>query len=132
GLCPAPPPLAGRCWRDATASGRLATRKAGLDVRDQLAAAGKSETSVTVKPHPGPSFDCEPSQTHSLEGGPDDLSSCPQPVEARHLDARRACGLVSRRPIEYDFWTGSATIGPRHRGRKGEGCTLGKCCLPLP
>jgi hypothetical protein len=38
-----------------------------------------------VKPHPGPSFEREPSQTHSLEGGPDDLLSRPQPVEARQL-----------------------------------------------
>jgi len=45
-----------------------------------------------VKPHPGPSFDCEPSQTHSLEGGPDDLLSRPQPVEARHL------GYAAREP----------------------------------
>ena len=39
-----------------------------------------------MKPHPGPSFDCEPSQTHSLEGGPDDLLSRPQPLEARQLE----------------------------------------------
>ena len=31
----------------------------------------------------GSSFDCEPWQTHSLEGGPDDLLSRPQPLEAR-------------------------------------------------
>src|SRR4051794_21573205 len=34
----------------------------------------------------GSSFDCEPWQTHSLEGDPDDLLSRPQPVEARHLE----------------------------------------------
>jgi len=39
------------------------------------APTSKSETSVTVKPHPGPSFGREPWQTHSLEGGPDDLSA---------------------------------------------------------
>src|SRR5439155_10872021 len=75
-------------------SRRLPTRTARLDIGDQRAAAGKSETRVTVKPHPGPSFDCEPSQTHSLEGGPDDLLSRPQPVEARHLDRRLAELLV--------------------------------------
>src|SRR5439155_3442711 len=57
-------------------------------IRDQSPTTSKSETRVTVKPHPGPSFDCEPSQTHSLEGGPDDLLSRPQPVEARHLEQR--------------------------------------------
>ena len=84
-LRPAPPPLASRRRRDAAASRRLTTRTARLDIADQRTTTSESETSVTVKPHPGPSFDCEPSQTHSLEGGPDDLLSRPQPVEARHL-----------------------------------------------
>lgn len=35
----------------------------------------------------GSSFDCEPWQTHRLEGAPDDLLSRPQPVEARHLES---------------------------------------------
>ena len=35
----------------------------------------------------GSSFDCEPWQTHRLKGGPDDLLSRSQPVEARHLDS---------------------------------------------
>ena len=69
------------------ASRRTTTRKTGLDIGDKRATTSKSETSVTVKPHPGPSFGCEPSQTHSLEGGPDDLLSRPQRVEARHLGA---------------------------------------------
>jgi len=41
-----------------------------------------------VKPHPGPSFGREPWQTHSLEGGPDDLPSRPQRVEARQLEGQ--------------------------------------------
>ena len=40
-----------------------------------------------LKPDPGPSFEREPWRTHGLEGGPDDLLSRPQPVEARHLAA---------------------------------------------
>jgi hypothetical protein len=86
-LRPAPPPFAGRRHRDAAASRRLTTRTTSLHIRDQSTPTGESEPRVTVKPHPGPSFDCEPSQTHSLEGGPDDLLSRPQPVEARHLAA---------------------------------------------
>src|SRR5438270_3372393 len=88
GLPPTRPPLARSRRRDAAASRRLPARVARLDVRDQRTTASKSETSVTVKRHPGPSFDCEPWQTHSLEGGPDDLPSRPQPVEARHLERR--------------------------------------------
>src|SRR5204862_1112666 len=106
-LRPAPPPLTGGRRRDAAASRRLPTRQTSLDVGDQAPATGESETSVTVKPHPGPSFDCEPWQTHSLEGGPDDLPNRPQPVEARHLEAprtpysrRRARRL--QRPIQLD------------------------------
>ena len=87
GLRPAPPPLAGGRRRDAAASGRLPAPAPGLDVGDERPPTGESETSVTVKPHPGPSFDCEPSQTHSLGGGPDHLLSRPQPVEARQLEA---------------------------------------------
>jgi hypothetical protein len=48
-----------------------------------------------VKPHPGPSFDCEPSQTHSLEGGPDVLLSRPQPLEALHLGGGASGGPAS-------------------------------------
>jgi hypothetical protein len=55
-----------------------------LDVRYQRTTTSKSETSVTVQPPPGPSFDCEASQTHSLEGGgPDDLLS--RPHLSRHV-----------------------------------------------
>src|ERR1700675_3019645 len=90
---PATPPLTRGRRRDAAASRRLATRQTSLDIRDQRPPASQSETSVTVKPHPGPSFDCEPSQTHSLEGDPDDLLSRPQPVEARHL------GGYAERPL---------------------------------
>jgi hypothetical protein len=39
-----------------------------------------------VKGHPGLLSRREPWQTHSLEGGPDELLSRPQPVEARHLE----------------------------------------------
>src|SRR5438128_3347513 len=84
---PTTPPLAGRRRRDATTPRRFPARAASLDISNKHTATAESEPSVTVKPHPGPSFDCEPSQTHSLEGGPDDLLSRPQPVEARHLDA---------------------------------------------
>ena len=72
-LRPAPPPLAGGRRRDATASRRLPdtnspTRRprpvrAGRRVRDERYGEAPS----------GSSFACEPSQTHSLEGGPDDL-----------------------------------------------------------
>src|SRR5947208_3657086 len=86
-LPPAQPPPASGCRRDAAASGRFKARTALLDVSDQGTTTSEAGTGVTVKRHPGPSFDCEPSQTHSLEGGPDDLLSRPQPVEARHLDA---------------------------------------------
>jgi hypothetical protein len=94
---PAPPPLAGGRRRDTAASRRLTTRTTSFDIRDQRPPPSQSETSVTVKPHPGPSFDCEPSQTHSLEGDPDDLLSRPQPVEARHLERWASGGDLDRR-----------------------------------
>src|SRR5487761_253185 len=53
-LRPTPPPLAGRCWRDAAASRRLPTRTTSLDISNQRAPTSKSEPSVTVKRHPGP------------------------------------------------------------------------------
>src|SRR5437764_3809230 len=86
-LRPAPPPLTSGRRRNSAASRRCTTRKTAFDIADQRPPASESETRVTVKPHPGPSFDCEPSQTHSLEGGPDDLPNRPQPVQARQLDA---------------------------------------------
>src|SRR5947207_1001294 len=94
-LRPAPPPLTSCGRRDATAPRRLTTRKAAFDIADQHPPTSESETRVTVKPHPGPSFDCEPSQTHSLEGGPDVLLSRPQPAEARHLDRGGSCAPVT-------------------------------------
>ena len=115
-LRPAPPPLTRRRRRDAAASRRLTTRTARLDISDQRAAASKSETSVTVKPHPGPSFDCEPWQTHSLEGGPDDLLSRPQPVEARQLDPSGSAGTLL--PV---------LTTNRERRRRGDGdCARGR------
>jgi hypothetical protein len=54
---------------------------AGRQVRDERYGEAPS----------GSSFDCEPSQTHSLEGDPDDLLSRPQRVEARHLDLVVSC-----------------------------------------
>src|SRR5439155_11811875 len=107
-------------------SRRLPTRTARLDIRDQRTTTSKSETRVTVKPHPGPSFDCEPSQTHSLEGGPDDLLSRPQPVEARHLGPgmRPEDVLVhvgapartrgNRQHALADLWYGGQLLAPRH------------------
>jgi hypothetical protein len=53
-LRPAPPPLAGSRRRDAAASRRSTTGKTALHLSDQRATAAESETSVTVKPHPGP------------------------------------------------------------------------------
>jgi len=55
-LRPAPPPLARRCRRNAATSRRFPTRAAALNIRDQCTTTSKSETSVTVKRHPGPSF----------------------------------------------------------------------------
>jgi hypothetical protein len=54
----------------------------------------------------GSSFDCEPSQTHSLEGDPDDLLSRPQPPEAGHLagglhSAARWRAVVGRAPSTW-------------------------------
>src|SRR6185437_13287967 len=63
-----------------------------------------SETSVTVKPHPGPSFRRESfAEPTSLKRGPDDLLSRPQRLEARQLAAEvpRGPGRTtpsSRRP----------------------------------
>ncbi len=107
-LLPAEPPLTGGRRRDATASRRLTAGAARRDVGNQRTTTSKSETSVTVKPHPGPSFDCEPSQTHSLEGGPDDLLSRPQPVEARHL-ARQAKRETSKVTEQVDLDTPART-----------------------
>jgi hypothetical protein len=42
---------------------------------DEREASRQSELGITVKLHPGPSSRCESWQTHSLEGGPDDLSA---------------------------------------------------------
>jgi len=51
---PTSPPLTGGRRRDATTSRRSTTRKAALHLSDQRPPASESETSVTVKPHPGP------------------------------------------------------------------------------
>jgi hypothetical protein len=42
---------------------------------------------ITVKGHPGLLSDVSLRRPTALEGGPDDLLSRPQPVEARHLAA---------------------------------------------
>jgi hypothetical protein len=84
---PAPPPLARRRRRNAATPRRLPARTPRFDVADKRSPTSKSETRITVKGHPGPLSRREPWQTHSLEGGPDDLLSRPQPVEARQLAA---------------------------------------------
>src|SRR5258708_39798275 len=56
GLRPASPPLARGRRRNAATSRRLPTRAATLNIRDQCVTTSESETSVTVKQHPGPSF----------------------------------------------------------------------------
>src|SRR5262245_22763350 len=53
GLRPAPPPLARGRRRDTAASRRSTTRQTHLDIGNKCPPTTESETSVTVKPHPG-------------------------------------------------------------------------------
>src|SRR4051794_26234945 len=99
-LPPTPPPSARRRRRHTPTPSRLPTRAPSLDIHDQRSPPRQSEPRVTVKPHPGSSFSCEPWQTHSLEGGPDGLPSRPQPNEARHLGPVRADLVGHRLAIE--------------------------------
>src|SRR5712692_7301632 len=55
GLRPTMPPLTRGSRRNAATSRRFPTRAAALNIRDQCTTTSKSETSVTVKRHPGPS-----------------------------------------------------------------------------
>ena len=104
-LQPPPPPLASRRRRDGVSPPHGTNNQtrhprpapAGQRVRDKRYGEAPS----------GTSFDCEPSQTHSLEGGPDDLLSRPQPVEARHLGSRKVFSTATKLdPFEKNtIWT---------------------------
>ena len=118
-LRPAPPPLTGRRRRDAAASRRITTRTA-RSRRQRPAPAGQQVRDARYGEAPsGSSFDCEPSQTHSLEGGPDDLLSRPQPIEARHLEAEVEAVLVQTAdrgiPLPEDPHAPEAFASPGHQ-----------------
>src|SRR3954470_18714873 len=53
-FAPATPPFTRSRRRNATTPCRFTTRRASLDVSHERATSGKSETSITVKSHPGP------------------------------------------------------------------------------
>ena len=90
------PPLRRRL-ADAMPTSRLPPRHTATnDQHHHRPPTSRSELRVTVQPHPGsPPSSRVPSQTHSLEGGPDGLLNRSQRPEARHLEGCARAGATT-------------------------------------